>query len=143
MPSPEHIMNGGDLYALVDGDWNRDTLRYLGEHQPSCHDEAAGELLRAAEECGEWLAYSPSFEQYRYVALITNRRVFALGLGQRSVCYRLSAPFRATAVHTGAVLAGDIGPDWVRFELFRVDWPKPDLAFWTLRAYAWARQDAG
>lgn len=89
----------------------------------------------AAEKCGDWVAYSPSFFQCRYVALIANRRIFALGVGQRSVCYRLSPPLFAIALQTGAVAAGDIGPDWVRFDLFRPDWPAPDLPFWALKAY--------
>ena len=143
MRAGTRIVNGGELSALVDADSNSDVIKYLGEYQPSCHDDTADALLRSAEGCGEWVAYSPSFEQYRYVALVTNRRVFALGIGQRSVCYRLPHALRATAVQTGAVVAGEIGPDWVRFDLFRADWPEPDLAFWTLRAYAGARGDRG
>jgi hypothetical protein len=134
-------VNGGDLGALVDADANADVIRYLGDHQPSCHDDTADALLRAAKGCGEWVAYSPSLERYRYVALVTNRRIFALGIGQRSVCYRLPRALRATAVQTGAVVAGEIGEGWVRFDLFRADWPEPDLSFWTLRAYADARGD--
>ncbi len=134
-------VNGGELSALLDADSNGDVMRYLAAHQPSCHDDTADALLRAAEGCGEWVAYSPSFEQYRYVALVTNRRIFALGIGQRSVCCRLPQALRTTAVQTGAVAAGEIGPDWVRFDLFRTDWPRPDLAFWMLRAYAGARED--
>ena len=89
--------------------------------------------------CGDWVAFSPSFRQCLYVVLITDRVAFALGHGQRSVCYRLPDPLRATALATGAVAAADIGDDWVRFELYRPDWPAPDLPFWTLKAYAAVR----
>ncbi len=141
MTAKTRLVSGGDLSALVDTDSNSDVIEYLREHQPSCHDDTAEALLRAAEGCGEWVAYSPSFAQYRYVALVTNRRIFALGIGQRSVCYRLPQAFRTTAVQTGAAIAGEIGPDWIRFDLFRSEWPRPDLAFWTLRAYACAREN--
>jgi hypothetical protein len=119
-------------------------LRYLSEHQPSCHSDTGEALiLAAAEKCGDWVAYSPSFQQCRYVALVANRKVFALGLGQRSVCFRLPRQLYSVALQTGATGAGEIGRDWVRFELFRADWPAPDLPFWTLKAYAAARAEAG
>jgi hypothetical protein len=136
---------GGDLGQLVDQncDANRDVVRYLTEHQPSCHSDTGEALTRAAAlGCGEWIAYSPSFQQCRYVALVTKGRIFALGLGQRSVCYRLPPELMAIALRTGAVEAAEIGAAWVRFELFRAGWPAPDLPFWTLRAYASAREEA-
>jgi hypothetical protein len=77
------------------------------------HPGALAALLRAGEKCGDWVAYSPSFERYRYVALVTQRRIFALGIGQRSACYRLSQALRTTALQTGAVAEGAIGPEWV------------------------------
>jgi hypothetical protein len=135
-------VDGGDLSEFVDADYNRDAVRYLSEHRPSCHSDTGDALIRAAaEKCGEWIVYSPSFQQCRYVALVTNRRVFALGIGQGSVCYRLPQKLYAIALQTGATGAGEIGTDWVRFDLFRADWPTPDLPFWTLRAYAAARED--
>ncbi|HZQ75378.1 MAG TPA: hypothetical protein VFB08_20885 [Burkholderiales bacterium] len=45
---------------------------------------------------------------------------------------------QAIALATGGVEA-PIGPEWVRIELFRPHWPKPDLAHWALRAYDFAR----
>lgn len=137
---PRYI-EGGELGDLIDASRNQDVAGYLAHHRPSCHSDTGAALLRSAESCGEWLAFSPSFGQCRYVVLVTNRTIFALGLGQRSVCYRAPGALRATALASGAVDALDIGVDWVRFELFRADWPAPDLPFWTLRAYAAARQD--
>ena len=78
---------------------------------------------------------------YAGYPLVTKRTIFALGVGQQSVCYRVPGALHATALATGAVEAANIGNDWVRFEIFRADWPAPDLSFWTLRAYAAARQD--
>ena len=134
--------DGGNLDDLVDAARNREVLEYLQTRRPSCHSDCGDALLRAAaEKCGEWQAYSPSFRQCLYVALITGRRIFALGLGQRSVCLRLPPKLQEIALQTGAVDAAEIAPGWVRFELFRADWPTPDLTFWTLQAYAAARQD--
>jgi hypothetical protein len=132
-------IEGGNLAELIDAARNVDVVSYLAEHRPSCHSDTGDALIRAAERCGEWAAFSPSFQQCRYVALITNRTIFALGLGQRSVCYRVPTSLEETALSTGAVGAGEIGSNWVRFELFRAEWPMPDLVFWTLRAYGAAR----
>lgn len=140
-PDPRYV-DGGDLAALIEASRNRDVAAYLAEHRPSCHSDTGEALLRSAATCGEWIAFSPSFGQCRYVALVTNRTVFALGLGQQSVCFRLPRALGPTAFATGAVAVEEIGPDWVRFELFRADGPSPDLPFWTLRAHAAARDSA-
>ena len=138
MRNPKCI-EGGDLNALIDLPRNQDVAQYLARHRPSCHSDPGEALIRSAEKCGDWVAFSPSFRQCAFVALLTNRTVFALAMGQRSVCYRLPGELRARALVTGAVQAGEIATDWVRFELFRPDWPRPDLPFWTLRAYGAAR----
>jgi hypothetical protein len=137
---PRYI-DGGELGDLIDASRNQDVAAYLLQHRPSCHSDTGEALLRSAQSCGEWLAFSPSFGQCRYVVLVTNRTIFGLGHGQRSVCYRVPVSLRPTALASGAVEAQDIGASWVRFELFRAEWPAPDLSFWTLKAYAAARQD--
>jgi hypothetical protein len=134
-------IDGGDLAELIDACRNRDVAMYLAQQRPSCHSDTGDALIRSAEPCGDWIAFSPSFRQCGYVALVTNRTVFALGIGQRSVCYRVPQILRATALATGATEADEIGRSWVRFELFRADWPTPDLPFWTRRAYAAARDE--
>ena len=134
------IVDGGDLDGLLDPRPNRRVLAYLALCRPSCHSDTGSALIEAAEKCGDWIAFSPSFAQCRYVALITGRRIFALGIGQRSACFRLPRALRKTARATGARRALEIGTDWVGFSLFRADWPAVDLPFWTLRAYAAARE---
>ena len=133
-------MDGGDVEALLEAGANREVLAYLSEHRPSCHSDAGSALMEAAEGCGEWIAFSPSFAQCRYVALITRRRIFALGLGQRSACFRLPGALRGAALVTGATPASEIGNDWVSFSLFEAGRPAPDLPLWTRRAYAAARE---
>jgi hypothetical protein len=112
-PPGTRCVDGGDLSELVDADHNHDVVRYLAEHRPSCHSDTGQALLAllraAAEKCGEWVAYSPSFLQQRYVALVTDRRIFALGIGQWLVCYRLSQESYAIALQTGATEAGEMG----------------------------------
>lgn len=140
-PGPgERFVEGRDLEGLVEAGFNRDVLAYLAQHRPSCHSDTGSALIAAAEKCGDWIAFSPSFAQCRYVALVTRRKVFALGRGQRSACFRLPGALRKTALVTGAVPAPEIGSDWVSFALFEADRPTPDLPFWTLRAYAAARE---
>ena len=140
MTAETRTIDGGDLGALVDAGANRDVLAYLAEHRPSCHSDTGSALLEAAAKCGDWIAFSPSFRQCRYVALITGRRIFALGRGQRSACFRLPEALRETALATGAALAPEVGAEWVDFSLFEAGRPAPDLPFWTLRAYAAARE---
>jgi hypothetical protein len=140
-PSETRYVDGGDLGEHVDVALDRDVLAYLTEQRPFCHSDVGDALIKAATaKCGEWIAYSPSFAQYRYVALVTNRRVFALGLGKGAICYRLSPASYPIALQTGATEAPEIGVGWVRFPLFRPEWPAPDLPFWTLRAYVAARE---
>jgi mannose-6-phosphate isomerase-like protein (cupin superfamily) len=133
-------VDGGDLEGLVEAGPNRDVLAYLAEHRPSCHSDTGSALMEAAEKCGDWTAFSPSFGQCLYVALITRGRIFALGLDQRSACFRLPGALRDTALATGATPALEIGADWVAFSLYEAGRPAPDLPFWTLRAYAAARE---
>src|SRR5205814_1736796 len=87
-PGPR-IVDGGAIRELIDEAANPLVLRYLSLHQPSCHSDSGELLLRSAGACGDCTAFSPSFAHCRFVALITNRIVFALGLGQRTLCYRL------------------------------------------------------
>src|SRR5438045_8797148 len=90
-PPRTRCVDGGDLGELVDADDNRDVVRYLSEHRPSCHSDTGEALLRAAaERCGEWVAYSPSFAQLQYGAVVTKRRVCALCRSQGWGSSRLS-----------------------------------------------------
>lgn len=136
-----NLVEGGSLAEHVDIARNADVLAFLAKSNPSCHSDNCAVLLKAAiEKCGEWMAFSPSLQNYGYVALVTDRTVFALGFGQSIVSFRLPARLYPTAITTGATAAGEIGSKWVNIELFRPDWPDPDVPFWTLRAYAAARQ---
>ncbi len=133
------FVEGGELTQLVDAETQQDVLGYLARTSPSCHSDTGEALLRAAEPCGDCIAFSPSFAGFRYVALLTRRRIFALGLGQFSVCFRLPGSLHAAALQAGAAAAPEIGRGWVRFDLFQPDRPEVDLPSWTLRACAATR----
>jgi hypothetical protein len=133
----------GDLAAYVDPRANADVLAYLDAHAPHCHSDVGEALLAAATtRCGEWIAYSPAFAGLCYVALITEKRIFALAHDMAFICLRLSASSRSIALECGAKPAPEIGIEWARIQLFRPEYPDPDLAFWVLRAYSAAREAA-
>jgi len=136
-----HFVEGGDLESLIDLETSRDAINYLMLHQPSCHSDTGEALMQSAKACGDWIAFSPSFKRCLYVALVTDRTIFAIGHGQQTVAYRLPEAVRAHALSTGAAEAANIGPDWVRFEIWTPNRPLLDLSHWTLRAYAavWER----
>jgi hypothetical protein len=137
-----NLVEGDSLAELVDVDRNQDILSFLERVQPDCHSDNCQVLVDAAvKQCGEWIGFSPSFKSYGYTALITNRVIFSLAFGQRSVYFRLPDPFHEIALATGGVPANEIGWQWVEIELFRTNWPTPDVPFWTLKAYAAARQN--
>ena len=125
----------GAIIDHVDAAASSAALAWLAEHNPSCHSDPGEAIMSAAAGCGDCFAYSPSFAQCRYIALIARRRIFAIGAGQHSAYYRVPHELYAVALASGAVAASGIGSDWVRFDLFQVDRPAPDLRFWTARAY--------
>ena len=134
----QHV-TAGSLSDYVDEESNAEVLAWLDANAPSCHSDLGEAMLVAAAGCGDCTAYSPSFVQCRYVAFITNRRVFAIGKGQGAACYRVPDELLATALSSGAESATELGAGWVRFIVFNAKRPAPDLPFWTLRAYAAAR----
>lgn len=132
-------LEGGELEPLVDSERNASVLAYLAGRRPSCHSDTGEALLDAAAGHAEALAFSPSFLQCLYVAVIAHRTIVALGLGMRSVCVRLPDGPHAAALAAGARPATELGDHWVRFELFDPDRPAPDLVRFTSAAIEAAR----
>ncbi len=138
--SDPRIVDGGDLRPLLTDTAQETLLGWLEAERLSAHSDLASDLLDAARAtCGEWVSYSPSFGSCRYVALITSGRVFALAHGQQQVCFRVRGAEQAIALESGGVARPELGAGWVAFQLYRPTHPKPDLKFWTLRAYVAAR----
>ena len=101
------------------------------------HSDVASEFEAVLAKCGEFelhhapLAYGAPFA-------ITAGTVFGGAAGMNATFWRLRPKDIETALATGAV-AATFSPEWVQIELFRVGWPTPDLQFWALRAYDFAR----
>src|SRR5690349_3240283 len=71
---------------------------------------------------------------------VTNDIVFAGASDMQLVYFRLAPADRAIALASGAEPAPDaLGAEWVRFVLFRADWPRIDLKHFARKAYAFAR----
>ena len=133
-------VDGGALEEHVDADRNQDVLAFLERTQPCCHSDNGAVLVDAAIAMGgEWTRYCPSLREYRYIALIANRQVFALGFGMNSLFFKLPDSLYRTALGAGAATVPEIGCNWVEIQLFRSDWPAPDIPFWMLKAYDAAR----
>ena len=128
----------------MDADSNREVLAYLGAQSLHCHGDLGQLLVDTARNlCGETLAYSPSFATFKYVALVTKRRIFALGENMTSACFRVPPELCEVAVERGGAMAPDIGAEWIRLELFQSNKPTHDVPFWMVRAYAHARDALG
>jgi hypothetical protein len=103
----------------------------------SAHSDVADELLTSLKPLGEYEVLYASGE-YGAIFATTNGTVFCGAAGMNHTYWRLRPADYEVALATGAARA-PIGPGWVTIELFRSDWPKPDLEFWALRAYDFAR----
>jgi hypothetical protein len=106
----------------------------------SAHSDVAIELEKSLERLGD---YRIAFMDRQFGALyaITGDTIFAGASGMSHTFFRLRPADVATAMATGAEPCG-LGPEWVRIVLFRNDWPAPDLKFWALRAYDFAKTGA-
>jgi hypothetical protein len=103
----------------------------------SAHSDVATELEVALKRLGDYrIAFMD--RQFGAIYAITNDTVFCAASGMNHTFFRLRPADIDTAMATGAEPCG-VGPEWVRIPLFRNDWPKPDLPFWALRAYDFAK----
>jgi len=94
-------------------------------------------LLEALKPLGEYEVRG-ELRIYKSPYASTKGIVFCGAAGTSDTFWRLAPADREIALATGAEEA-EIGPDWVRIELFRPNWPNPDLHHWAVRAYDFAR----
>ena len=103
----------------------------------SAHSDVAGELAASLERLGEYeIHHAP--RDYGAASVTPKNTVFCGAAAMNATYWRLRPADVEVALATGAVRAS-FGYDWVAIELFRSNWPKPDLPFWALRAYDFAR----
>lgn len=139
----DHVRDGGEITTLLDASAQPLLAAWLAEHRPSAHSDVGDALLRAAKEtCDEWIAFSPSFAQCGYVALITARRAFALATGMQRVSLCVVDADVPIALAQGCTLQTELGDGWLSFELWSSPAP-PDLRVWLGAAYAHARAGIG
>jgi hypothetical protein len=103
----------------------------------SAHSDVAGELVVSLRRLGEYeIRYASRECGAAFVT--TKNTVFCGAAAMNATYWRLRPADVEVALATGAVKA-PFGSEWVVIELFRSNWPKPDLPFWALRAYDFAR----
>ena len=135
-PDP-HIAEGGDVRLHISGNAQATLLRWLEEQRPSAHSDVGSDLLSAVRaEGGDFLAYSPSFGDCRYIAIIRARRVCALAHGQKTACFCVRPTDQAAAIALGGRARPDLGEGWISFELYFRTQPTPDLRAWLRASYA-------
>ena len=102
-------------------------------------DEVGMAVIDSLKKCGEYEVRG-DLRIYRSPYAVTANVVFCGAAGMCDTFWRLRPRDRAIALASGAAEAV-IGPEnWVRIELWRPNWPAPDLAHWALAAYDFARR---
>jgi hypothetical protein len=105
----------------------------------SAHSDVGEVLLKAVKPLGDVQMFCPNPSQCRYMAVSTKGVIFGFAIGMSTIAFRLGPPLNARALATGGDAVPDIGDEWVKFTLFRNDWPEFDLTFWARKAYVYAR----
>ncbi|SRR5260221_14557799 len=128
---------------LLDTARNRELFRFLAVTKPSAHSDLVDALLRvAAAALGDYQVICPLPASYSYTFLSTKGVGFALAHGMSALSIAVPQTLVRRALDTGATAEPRIGAQWITLELFRADWPQPDLHFWLLKAYSHARHPA-
>jgi len=107
----------------------------------SVHSDVAEELAAALQRLGEYEVVRGSSGDYSALYAVTSQLAFCGASGMRDTYWRLRPSDVATALASGAEASGP-SSEWVKIVCFRSDWPDPDLAYWALRAYDYARTGA-
>jgi hypothetical protein len=117
---------------------NSSVLAHVKEK--SAHSDVVDALIESVKPLGDIQMFCPDLNEYRYVIVSTNGVIFGFAIGMNTIAFRLDERFKSRALITGGMACPECGDDWISFILFRNDWPKIDLQFWALKAYAHARE---
>ena len=105
----------------------------------SAHSDISDELVTSLKGLGEYeVRRAP--REFGAVYVVTQGTIFCGAAGTRDTFWRLRPLDLNVALRSGAEQA-PIGSEWVKITCFRSDWPRPDLSFWALRAYDYARTE--
>jgi hypothetical protein len=103
----------------------------------SAHSDIAEELVASLKGLGEYeVKRAP--REFGAVFGVTRATIFCGAAGMDATYWRLRPRDLSVALRSGAEQAS-IGSEWAKILSFRSDWPRPDLPFWALRAYDYAR----
>jgi hypothetical protein len=103
----------------------------------SAHSDVSEEFLASLKKLGEYELCGTS-KEFAAPYIVTENTIFCAAAGMSETYWRLRPSDIAIALATGAEPAA-VGSEWVVITLFRSNWPKPDLAYWALRSYDFAR----
>ena len=116
---------------------NTNVLKYLNSR--SAHSDLGEKLVEAAKNLGDVQYFCSDPDEYGYVLLSTKNKIFGFASGMEIIAFRFNQIFCDRAIRSGGELIPSIGNEWISFNPFRNDWPKPDLEFWAAKAYLYAR----
>lgn len=106
----------------------------------SAHSDVGEALLQSVKPLGDVQVFCANAQEFKCIAVATLNVIFGLAVGMNGIRLRLDPIAHSRALKTGAEPAPDLGLEWASFQLFRADWPAPDLAFWLRKAYSFARE---
>jgi hypothetical protein len=110
----------------------------------SAHSDLSDLLLDAVQPLGAVQLFCPDPAACRVLIAATERIVFGFAVGMGTIAFRFDDRMRERALATGGIRYPQAGEEWVAVLHPRpdADWPRPDLRFWALKAYAAAREEA-
>lgn len=112
---------------------NADLVAYLERQRPSAHGDLVQELELALKGVASSALHCPDPAQFAYVVGFNLAGlVFALASGMQAIHVRLPEDRIAEALSEGATLAPELGPHWLRLEIFagRLAASRARLAKW-------------
>lgn len=116
---------------------NRKVFEYLKDLD--CHSDIIEPLVTAVKPLGDVQTFTPN-KPCGYFAVSTKGIIFGFAIGMDTIAFRLNTLFKQRALISGAGDYSVCGPEWVRFQPFRSDWPRPDWKFWARKAYVDVRE---
>lgn len=114
-------------------------LRTFLQNHPA-HPDLAGWMRSATRELGAAKVIERQTRDGLVLTASTDGAVFMIGIGMNSFGFLLDERMESRARISGGIALPEAGPGWVAFQVFRDDWPRPDLEFWARKAYSIARE---
>jgi hypothetical protein len=101
------------------------------------HDEVGAAFTDSLKKLGKYQLLG-NLQRFEAPYAVAFNVIFGGATDMCHVHYFLDPEHLQIALKSGAE-ASPISKEWIRFTLFRSEWPKVDLQFWSLKAYDAAR----